>query len=67
MESVITFGKNQMRLSELKLKAQGKIRVTAPIKGVMSVGRNELCPCDSGMKFKFCCWKKYTGNLGERK
>lgn len=22
------------------------------------VGRNEKCPCGSGLKFKHCCWKK---------
>jgi len=53
-----------MRLSEMKLKSQGKILVKAPIRGVARVGRNEPCPCGSGIKFKFCCWKEITGNLG---
>lgn len=22
------------------------------------IGRNALCPCGSGKKFKKCCWKK---------
>ncbi len=50
-----------MKLSEMRLKAQGKIRVKAPIKGVARVGRNEPCICGSRMKFKFCCWSKYEG------
>jgi len=58
---------NTMKLSEMKLKSQGKIKVKAPIQGIIKVGRNDLCPCGSGSKLKFCCWKKLTGNLGERK
>jgi uncharacterized protein YecA (UPF0149 family) len=23
-----------------------------------TVGRNQLCPCDSGLKFKYCCGRK---------
>lgn len=25
---------------------------------IFHVGRNELCPCGSGKKFKKCCWNK---------
>ena len=26
------------------------------------VGRNEICPCGSGKKYKHCCESKVTGN-----
>ncbi|MCK5600760.1 SEC-C domain-containing protein [Candidatus Pacearchaeota archaeon] len=55
-----------MKLSEIKLRSQGKTLVKAPIRGVAKIGRNDLCICGSKMKFKFCCWSKYTGNLGEK-
>ena len=53
-----------MRLSEMKLRSEGKILVTAPIKTIADVGRNDPCFCGSGVKYKKCCWKKITGNLG---
>lgn len=28
------------------------------VKGYKSIGRNEICPCGSKMKFKFCCLNK---------
>lgn len=30
---------------------------TPPTTSLPRVGRNEPCPCGSGMKFKFCCGK----------
>lgn len=27
-------------------------------KGKLKIGRNDLCPCSSGLKFKRCCWRK---------
>jgi Predicted metal-binding protein related to the C-terminal domain of SecA len=30
---------------------------TMPIKVEKLPGRNELCPCGSGKKYKFCCLK----------
>jgi hypothetical protein len=31
--------------------------VTAP-RSILKVGRNDLCPCGSGDKYKNCCIKK---------
>lgn len=31
----------------------------SPIRGEPKVGRNDLCPCGSGLKFKKCCLHKY--------
>jgi len=30
-----------------------------PIRAELKVGRNDPCPCGSGLKFKKCCLKKY--------
>jgi len=30
-----------------------------PIRGEPKIGRNDPCPCGSGLKFKKCCLKKY--------
>jgi len=54
-----------MRLSEMKLRGKGKILVKSPIPGNTKIGRNDLCPCGSGLKFKHCHWKKITGNVGD--
>jgi len=53
-----------MRLSEMKLRGKGKILVKSPLRRSTKVGRNDLCPCGSGLKFKKCCWNEVTGNLG---
>ena len=50
-----------MKLSEMRLRSKGKILVTAPIKGIAKIGRNDKCLCGSGLKFKRCCLSKYTG------
>jgi len=31
-----------------------------PIRAELKVGRNDPCPCGSGIKFKKCCLKKYA-------
>lgn len=56
-----------MRLSEMRLRSEGKSLVTGPIKTNRKIGRNEICPCGSGIKYKYCCWDKATGSLGSRK
>ena len=33
----------------------GKARGIVPIKAEIKTGRNEPCPCGSGMKYKKCC------------
>ncbi len=47
-----------MKLSEMKLKVKGMIRVTRPVRGVTKLGRNDPCVCGSEKKFKKCCWSK---------
>lgn len=41
----------------LELAAKGLFRKTKPITNYLkNIGRNEPCPCDSGKKYKKCCW-----------
>lgn len=54
-----------MKLSEMKLRSKGKILVKAPIKTIADIGRNDSCICGSEKKYKHCCWKVATGNLGD--
>ena len=35
---------------------QNKVKKAAP-KRVQKIGRNDLCPCGSGKKYKQCCGK----------
>ncbi len=48
-------GKNRF-LKEMKVAPTKKQMVRKPPK----VGRNELCPCGSGKKFKKCCLNSIT-------
>lgn len=32
---------------------------TTPIKKEIQIGRNDNCPCGSGLKYKKCCMNKY--------
>jgi len=50
-----------MKLSEMRMKVKGKIRVASPVRGIAKVGRNDRCICGSDKKFKKCCWSKYEG------
>lgn len=34
-----------------------------PIRGGQKIGRNILCPCGSGNKYKYCCLKKKEQNI----
>ena len=37
---------------------KGERPVAKPMKPRYNAGRNELCPCQSGKKFKRCCHNK---------
>lgn len=56
-----------MKLSEMRLRSKGKLLVKSPIRGITKIRRNDPCFCGSKIKFKFCCWKKVTGNVGDSK
>lgn len=40
-----------------RLRADGTIKGESFVKEYTPVGRNDLCPCGSGIKFKKCCMK----------
>ena len=45
-------------LDEAKRNANdGKEKVKTTIKNDKTIGRNDLCPCGSGKKYKNCCGK----------
>lgn len=48
-----------MKLAELQMKRDNKRKTTRQVRKntAHTVGRNNLCPCGSKMKFKFCCEK----------
>ena len=33
---------------------------------MMKIGRNDLCPCGSGKKYKNCCLRKETMGIPDR-
>ena len=47
----------ERKQSEKLLANDGKTKAKAQPKKVKKVGRNELCPCGSGKKYKNCCGK----------
>ncbi len=51
--------KNPEAVKQMK-KMMGKslnIPINQPKKKEKKIGRNEPCPCDSGKKYKKCCYK----------
>jgi hypothetical protein len=55
-QGILSISEYLYRLRELELMFDGKIPVMArmPISKPKKIGRNELCPCGSGKKYKFC-------------
>jgi uncharacterized protein YecA (UPF0149 family) len=48
-------------LIEMRVKAKVAVAMPPreqPIIREKKIGRNEKCPCDSGLKFKYCCINK---------
>lgn len=47
LELVASSGDSQTRTANVPVKKENR-----------TVGRNDLCPCGSGKKYKNCCWDK---------
>ena len=47
----ITIETTRKIMDMLNMKLRGK---NAPVKNKLKIGRNEMCPCDSGKKYKKC-------------
>ena len=60
-------GKTSEELRKRQLRAYNKAMADPKTHSVMQckIGRNELCPCGSGMKYKKCCISK--ANKGEER
>jgi len=58
-EDVVRFILRVRVVQKLEEKAmvenQGEDAVKKPVKAGAKIGRNELCPCGSGKKYKKCC------------
>lgn len=62
-EAYISGGYYFEKYPEEKVRARGRMVYSGDDEGVYvrefrKVGRNELCPCGSGKKYKHCCMKK---------
>ena len=55
-QGILAISEYLYRLCELELMFDGKIPIAArmPINKSKKIGRNELCPCGSGKKYKYC-------------
>lgn len=58
---------NTMRRGRVAAAVQGKVLIAKPRRRRRSsrLGRNDSCPCGSGVKYKKCCLKRYPSNLRE--
>ncbi len=48
---------NENQISNLKMNKDDSKGKKEPVKAEKKVGRNDLCPCGSGRKYKQCCGK----------
>ena len=51
-----------MRFGQQKERKQVK-QTQQPVRAEQKVGRNELCPCGSGKKYKKCCGANQGGEV----
>ena len=49
------------------ITAETKKKLNIPARKSAAIGRNELCPCGSGKKYKHCCLKKYVQQSFQQK
>lgn len=56
---------NTMRRGRVAAAVQGKVLIAKPQRRRRSsrLGRNDSCPCGSGVKYKKCCLGRYGSNL----
>ena len=65
---------HRMRIKEKKIHPAGNEQAPAgevpkevqvPVHATPKVGRNDPCPCGSGLKYKKCCLKKKEGGAAK--
>lgn len=47
-----------MELKKLGTTKAHEAAIIVPVRTEPKIGRNELCPCGSGLKYKYCCINK---------
>ena len=55
-QGILSISEYLYRIRQLELMVDGKspVMTKMPIRNSKKIGRNELCPCGSGKKYKFC-------------
>ena len=57
VKSEISQNQERQEISKSKMTNDGKVKLKNKPKKTEKVGRNDLCPCGSGKKYKQCCGK----------
>ena len=57
VKSEISQNQERQEISKSKMTNDGKVKLKNKPKKIEKVGRNDLCPCGSGKKYKQCCGK----------
>ena len=57
VKSEISQNQERQEISKSKMTNDGKVKLKNKPKKIEKVGRNDMCPCGSGKKYKNCCGK----------
>ena len=57
VKSEISQNQERQEISKSKMTNDGKVKLKNKTKKIEKVGRNDMCPCGSGKKYKQCCGK----------
>ena len=57
VKSEISQNQERQEISKSKMTNDGKVKLKNKPKKIEKVGRNDMCPCGSGKKYKQCCGK----------
>ena len=57
VKSEISQNQERQEISKSKMTNDGKVKLKNKPKKTEKVGRNDMCPCGSGKKYKNCCGK----------
>ena len=57
VKSEISQNQERQEISKSKMTNDGKVKLKNKPKKIEKIGRNDMCPCGSGKKYKQCCGK----------
>ena len=59
-QAILAIAEYLYRIKEIDLLSNGEVpsQLELPVIKGKKIGRNEMCPCGSGKKFKKCCLGK---------